>query len=169
MNGPLHRFADWPSPALPLGRAGVYTVWRGEEFIYVGMAGRSLKAAAGSGGGPAEKPRKGLWGRLDSHASGRRLGDQFCTYVFDRLLLPDLSRQQIAEAASGRLSLDGLVRTFVREMPSYRYALVSDADAAFAVERHIQRKGWQVGYRSSISSRPRSASASATVPWEWGW
>lgn len=29
----------------------------------------------------------------------------------------------------------------IREMLSYRYVLVSDADTAFAVERHIQREG----------------------------
>jgi hypothetical protein len=60
---------------------------------------------------------------LNSHASGRRSGDQFCIYVFDRLVLPSLTRQQIQDAASVRLSLDALVRTFIRESLAYRSPL----------------------------------------------
>jgi hypothetical protein len=47
---------------------------------------------------------------LASHASGRRSGDQFCIYVFDRLVLPTLGRQQIQNAARGQLPLDSLTR-----------------------------------------------------------
>ena len=35
-DGPLYRFADWPNPEVPNGRIGVYTVWGGDELIYVG-------------------------------------------------------------------------------------------------------------------------------------
>ena len=38
--GPAYRFSDWPNPDVPSVAAGVYTVWRGEQFIYVGMSGR---------------------------------------------------------------------------------------------------------------------------------
>ena len=38
-NGPLYQFADWPNPAVPNGRIGVYTVWRDDQLVYVGMAG----------------------------------------------------------------------------------------------------------------------------------
>ncbi len=43
---PLYRFADWPNPEVPNGRIGVYTVWRGDQLIYVGMAGRALGPSA---------------------------------------------------------------------------------------------------------------------------
>ena len=40
----LHRFAYWPTGGIPRVAAGVYTIWRGAEFIYVGMAGRGNAA-----------------------------------------------------------------------------------------------------------------------------
>jgi len=83
---------------------------------------------------------------LASHASGRRSGDQFCISVFDRLVLPTLSLQQIQDAARGQLSLDGLTRQLIRQSLCYRFTLVGDAVAARAVEREIQREG--------LASRP---------------
>ena len=141
LNGPLYRFADWPNQAVPHGRAGVYSVWRGDEFIYVGISGRGMRATSETVDNLTTKPQKGLWGRLSAHANGRRSGDQFCIYVFDRLLLPNLTREQIERAATGQLSLDGLVRNFIRESLGYRFALTTDSRAAETIERHIQREG----------------------------
>lgn len=84
-DGPLYRFADWPNPEVPNGRIGVYTVWGGDELIYVGMGGRAVGPSADTNG-PASTKLTGLRSRLASHASGRRSGDQFCSYVFDRLV-----------------------------------------------------------------------------------
>jgi hypothetical protein len=79
-HGQLHWFAEWPAAAVPRSGALVYTVWdRSGQLVYVGMAGRGETTAA-RGPGP--------FGRLNSHASGRRSGDQFCVYVCDRLVLP---------------------------------------------------------------------------------
>ena len=139
-NGPLYRFADWPNSAVPNGRIGAYTVWRDNQLIYVGMAGRALGRGADSSGPASAKPA-GLRSRLASHASGRRSGDQFCVYVFDRLVLPTLSRQQVQDAARGQLSLDGLTRQLIRQSLGYRFTLLSDAATARAVERQIQREG----------------------------
>ena len=41
---PLRRFADWPDEQVPRRTAGVYTVWRAEEFLYVGMSGRGAQS-----------------------------------------------------------------------------------------------------------------------------
>jgi len=41
--GPLFRFADWPNDQVPRRAAGVYTVWRADEFLYVGMSGRGAQ------------------------------------------------------------------------------------------------------------------------------
>ena len=139
-DGPLYRFGDWPNPAIPNGLVGVYTVWRGDQLIYVGMAGRALSPGADASG-PASAKLTGLRSRLASHASGRRSGDRFCIYVFDRLVLPTLSLQQIQDAARGQLSLDGLTRQLIRESLSYRFTVVSDAVTARAAEREIQREG----------------------------
>jgi len=53
-HGPLHRFADWPNPDVPDAAIGVYTVWRGDELVYVGISGTSKtlgdkKATGGKG------------------------------------------------------------------------------------------------------------------------
>jgi hypothetical protein len=114
--GPSYAFRDWPNPAVPMLAAGVYTIWRQDELIYVGMAGRSLTAEH-IASGLASSKRGGLLSRLGSHAAGRRSGDQFCVYVADRLVLPSLTSEEIAAIGSGRHSLDALVRTYHPRAP----------------------------------------------------
>jgi hypothetical protein len=139
-DGPLYRFADWPNPAVPNGRIGVYTVWQGDQLIYAGMAGRAIGPSSDMSK-PVSAKLTGLRSRLASHASGRRSGNQFCVYVFDRLVLPMLTREQIQEAARGQLSLDDLTKQQIRQSFSYRFTLLSDAAMARTVEREIQRDG----------------------------
>lgn len=40
--GAARPFSDWPDPEVPSDAAGVYAVWRGHDFIYVGMSGAAL-------------------------------------------------------------------------------------------------------------------------------
>lgn len=138
---PRHRFADWPNRDLPGWRAGVYAIWRGDEFIYVGMAGRGLARDAHLTEQAAAGGRKGLQDRLGSHASGRRSGDQFCIYVCDRLIVPTLTPAQLAEVGCGELSLDTMTREYIRQRLSYAYIVTDDGAAAYEVERQIQREG----------------------------
>jgi hypothetical protein len=140
-SGRLYRFDDWPNPAVSNGRIGAYTVWRDDQLIYVGMAGRAIDAETSDASHSVSGKLTGLRSRLNSHASGRRSGDQFCIYVFDRLVLPTLSRQQIEDAARGQLSLDGLTRQLIRQALSYRFTLLRDATTARTVERRIQGEG----------------------------
>ena len=86
-DGPLYRFADWPNPAVPNGRIGVYTVWHGDQLVSVGMAGRAIGSSPDTSW-PATARLTGLRSRPASHASGRRSGDQFCVYVFDAWSCP---------------------------------------------------------------------------------
>jgi hypothetical protein len=96
----------------------VYTIWdRAGRFVYVGMAGRT----GASGNGP--------FGRLGSHASGRRSGDQFCIYVCDRLVL-SAQRERLPDIEAGTLSLDRLTRDFIRAELGFRSLTVSSNDAA---------------------------------------
>jgi hypothetical protein len=139
-DGPLYRFADWPNPAVPNGRIGVYTVWRDDQFVYVGMAGRAIGLGLADSE-PASGRLTGIRSRLASHASGLRSGDQFCVYVFDRMILATLSREQIDGAARGQLSLDEVTRQLIRQSLSYRFTLLKDAETARAAERQIQREG----------------------------
>ncbi len=126
--GKLHWFRDWPDLAVPRA-SGVYTIWDAGSLLYVGLA----------------RSNGGLSSRLRSHASGRRSGDQFCVYVADRLVLPTLSRPEIREIAAGRLSLDALVRDYIRERLGYRYAELPDVATCYAVESDVRRGALPAG------------------------
>jgi len=115
---PLHAFADWPNREIPKGKPGVYLVYQGSKWIYVGMA------------------NKNLLGRLTQHVRGRRSGDQFCVYLGDRLVMPKLDIDQMKGVFSGETSLDDEIRKFVRSQLSYRYLLVQDDPPARALEKH---------------------------------
>jgi hypothetical protein len=142
-SGPACWFADWPNLQSPPVAAGVYTVWEGETFLYVGMAGRTLTRETIAEKLSARSRPTGIVDRLGSHALGRRSGDQFCVYVCDLLILPSLNPEQIQQIARRELSLDGLVRSYIRERLTYRYVEVSDGAAAFALEREVKRRGFR--------------------------
>jgi hypothetical protein len=139
-SGPLYRFSDWPNGEVPNWRSGVYTVWADQELIYVGMAGRGMAAGAHEtdAARSSSKP-KGMRDRLASHASGRRSGDQFNVYVFDRLVLPTLTAEDIRSAAAGELSLDITTRRYIHHHLAYRFVITNDGKTALALERAVQR------------------------------
>ena len=58
--GSSFRFADGVHESVPSVAAGVYTIWRGDEFLYVGMSGRSLTAADIAAARDAGRQRLGL-------------------------------------------------------------------------------------------------------------
>lgn len=139
-SGQLHRFADWPNVEVPNWCAGAYTIWSGAgALVYAGMAGRGLLADGAPPPPDAQRRRRGLVDRLNSHASGRRSGDQFCIYVFDRFVLPELTAEEVSLAASGTLSLDTRVRSYIRGHLSFRFAVTSDGAEALALERSVRR------------------------------
>jgi hypothetical protein len=108
------------------------------------MAGRGL--GADDIDSPDEPVKvRGLWTRLNSHASGRRSGDQFCVYICDRFVVPHLSAQQQAQIADGALSLDALTRRLIHGRYEYRFVITPDGAAAFALEREVQRGALSVG------------------------
>jgi hypothetical protein len=76
----------------------------------------------------------GLVTRLASHASGRRGGDQFCVYVADFLVLPDLTSDDIAKVASRELALDDRVRRYIRDRMSFRFIQTQSGADAFRLE-----------------------------------
>ena len=138
-SGPSYPFADWPVSNVPRIAAGVYTVWRGAELIYVGMSGQG--GGAGRDAVEAAKRRGRTWGlrtRLASHASGRRSGDQFCVYVGDRFVLPELQRSQIEAIRDRTINLDDLIRDFIHNELTFRFAETSSGTDALELERHIK-------------------------------
>ena len=115
---PVHRFADWPNRDVPKGKPGVYLIYLGNDLKYVGMASANL------------------YGRLNQHARGRRSGDQFCVYVSDRLVMKNLTAEQINGISEGTYSLDHQIRDFIRTELSYRYVLAPDDPTARTLERY---------------------------------
>jgi hypothetical protein len=143
-SGPRYRFEDWPNPSVPKVAAGVYTVWDQGRLVYVGMSGRALTL---DGIDAPDEPAKakGLWTRLNSHASGRRSGDQFCVYVCDRFVVPRLTVEQQAQIGDGLLSLDALTRKHIHDHFEYRYVTLQNGAEAFALERDVQRGALAAG------------------------
>ena len=70
-------------------------------------------------------------GQLKAHASGRRSGDQFCVYVGDRLVLPTLTSNDIAEIVSGKLSFDKLIRDYIQENLIFRFVETENDKIAY--------------------------------------
>lgn len=146
----MHWFSDWPVRSVPTIGSVVYTIWnRAGAFVYVGMAGRSTSTSSKS---------KGPFGRLESHACGRRSGDQFNIYICDRFLLPRV-HNRISEIVEGRLSLDRLTREFIRTELGFRFLAASSPAEAFLVERRLQRGEWDAG-RPILNPMPTSNMAS---------
>jgi len=136
-SGPLHHFSDWPNRDLPRAAAGVYSIWnKDSQFIYVGMAGRGKSAADILAASQTGKIT-GLYQRLNSHASGMRSGDQFCVYVQDLLLLKNLSEDDVDKIATRQLTLDRLVRDYVRNNLSYRFIITANGEDALEIESMI--------------------------------
>ena len=134
-------FSDSPNAAVPTFGAGVYTIWhRDGRFIYVGMSGRGISTDT-----PRRNTPQGLYTRLQSHASGRRSGDQFCVYIADRLVLSTLSQEEITAIAAGRHQMDALVRRYIHENLGYRFAMLPGGATAYAIEAAIKNGGWTHG------------------------
>lgn len=107
---PRFPFADWPNPGVPAVAAGVYAIWKDSVLIYCGMSGRAIDTKA-----KASPKKYGLITRLNSHASVRLSGDQFCVYVAKRFVIPSLKTEELSLFESGGLTLDARSKTFIHE------------------------------------------------------
>lgn len=116
-------FENWHPSLVPPVAAGVYAIWESDKPIYCGMSGRSFDPAIA-----ATKARHGLVTRLNSHASGRLSGDQFCVYVANRLVIPKLNSSQLASFETGQLTLDQLTKQYIRERLSFQFTTTSTRD-----------------------------------------
>ena len=57
--------------------------------------------------------------------SGRLSGDQFCVYVANRYVVPELKPRELPLFASGELNLDALAKRYITEHFSYSFALTA--------------------------------------------
>ena len=97
------------------------------------MSGRGFEKAVA-----AARVRLGLVTRLASHASGRLSGDQFCVYVANRLVIPSIKPEQLAEFATGALNLDILTKRYINERFEYPFASVPTSIEAYAIEKRYR-------------------------------
>jgi hypothetical protein len=127
-------FASWSPRMVPAVAAGVYAIWHDDTLIYCGMSGRGFDPVKIAG-----KSRYGLVTRLDSHASGRLSGDQFCVYVANRLVIPSLRPEQLPLFIDGELSLDSLTKEYIHEHLAFQFAITETGVDAFALEADCRR------------------------------
>jgi hypothetical protein len=105
-SGQRRSFRDWPPDDLEIGPPGVYAIWKDTEFLYVGISYVDRRTSS-------NKQAKGVFGRLASHASGRRSGDQFNIYICDRFVVPELTSDDLEALSIGARILDGRTRAFI--------------------------------------------------------
>jgi hypothetical protein len=133
-SGAIYPFSGWPHSTVPLSSAGVYSIWNNDGvLVYVGMSGRGMSNEHLTQSA-TEGRKRGLYTRLNSHASGARSGDQFCVYIADRLVLPSLTQDQINAISERAISFDHLVRDYIRANLSFRFAITHDGEAAISLE-----------------------------------
>lgn len=139
------RFSDWPNAQVPALAAGVYVVWHDDALIYCGMSGREIEKAQ-----TAERKRYGLITRLNSHASGRLSGDQFCVYVANRLVLPSLTLEELRRFATGEHTLDRMTKAYIHRYFEYQFVVVDGSKQAYELEMRI-RSGSVFGLKPMLN------------------
>ena len=105
----------------------IYSVWdKDEKFIYIGISGlqKSLE-------------RRNPLSRMISHASGRRSGDQFCIYIHDFYVVPELVEKGQYTPSIG--VLDKLTKDFIQSKLSYRF-FSFEAENGDAIVRRLETK-----------------------------
>ena len=125
--GELYSFEDRPEEPIPDIAAGLYSIWREEQFLYVGIAGRDLNKTS-------SRKVRGLKDRLRAHWKGGLGGDQFAVYVFERITAPQVTREQLDAMGEGTLTLIQLNQEYIRTKLSYRFLVVDAYSEAKEIE-----------------------------------
>jgi len=86
-----------------------------------------------------KKKKYGLVNRLNSHASGRLSGDQFCVYIANRFVIPSLSPDDLPKFSSGEYKLDTMTKNYIHQNLEYQYAVVESSSDAYKLEREIRQ------------------------------
>ena len=141
-----YRFSDWPNADIPLITAGLYVIWEDKQLVYCGMSGLEIEKYKYSN----SKKKYGLINRLNSHASGRLSGDQFCVYVANRIVIPSLEPELLEQFRDGTMNLDRLTKRYVHDRLEYQYALVESSAEAFAAE-NLCRNGTVFGVKPYLN------------------
>lgn len=157
ISSPVYVFSDGLHETLPLAAHGVYTIWKSSEFLYVGIAGRKLDLSI------KHNKMRGLRDRLDSHWSGRRSGDQFAVYIFDRFVVPSLTDEQKQQFQSGQLQGDSLTRSFIHKHLSYRFVVTESYEEAIFIEKYFAKGKSRAGFPLLNPNRERPPRKKETI------
>ena len=134
---PLISFTDDHTKHVPEYGSIIYTVWDlDEKFIYVGIGGTQTN----KDGTPKPLKERKSRSRIKSHSSGRRSGDQFCIYVHDFFVVPELVKSGTFERK--RRQLDILTKDYIHRNLRYRVKAFQTEDGIQIVrklEKEIQR------------------------------
>ena len=127
------KFKNWPQKNFPAVAAGIYLIWDGQTLLYVSTAGKDLDKALRSG-----KNKFGLITRLNSHASGRATGDQFCSLLSNRIVIPSLKSSELIKFREGSITLDQMTKKYIRTNIEYQYLLVENFQDAIDLEGYCR-------------------------------
>ncbi|MDA0716105.1 MAG: hypothetical protein O3A74_06065 [archaeon] len=114
-------------PKLP----GCYLIWRNEELIYVGVSGKVWTQ---------NNPNTShLNQRLSDHFRGTK-SDVFPIKVFERIVLNQITRDEIQAVTNGTIEIRHLARDYIRTNLTFTFATTTDYKLAEKTETLI-RKG----------------------------
>jgi hypothetical protein len=123
---PLRKFSTTNINEIPEFGSIIYTVFLDEsEFIYVGIGGLAGKTVHD------RNPRS----RIRQHSQGARSGDQFCIYIQDFYVIPELIGKPYTPLKG---QLDRLTRDFIQTRLNYRYLVIQSEESDKEV-RQIER------------------------------
>ena len=107
----------------------IYTVWNtNNDFIYVGIGGVKTGVPLSQ-----RNPRS----RISQHFSGMRSGDQFCVYVQDFFVIPEIVKSEKYVPEKGLL--DKLTKEYIHKNLSYRFVVFQDENS-IEIVRSLESK-----------------------------
>ena len=134
--GTLYSFSKRPDQGIPTVAIGMYTIWNGDEFAYVGISGTNVREE------DYEKDKiKGLKQRLRAHHSGGIGGDKFCVLVFERYISREITSEDLQRMARKELFLRELNRNFIRGNLTYRFTILDSKEHLQDYEKFIKQGG----------------------------
>lgn len=113
------------------------------EFIYIGIGGVAGKTVTD------RKPRS----RIKQHIQGNRSGDQFCIYIQDFYVIPQLIGKKYTPQKG---HLDKLVKSFIQSRLSFRF-LAFQTDDSSQIVRKLEREIQAGQYHNRLPTLNSSA------------
>ena len=121
-------FRDNPKDYITNYGSIIYAIWnKFDQWIYVGIGGLGQSPNT-----PLQK--RNPVSRIQQHQSGRRSGDQFCIYVHDYFVVPQLDLNQYEFVRDG---LDRLTKQYIQEQLFYRFVVIQN-DQSIELVRKIE-------------------------------